>query len=298
MENADAIDTLLATDALARVAAPLRALVRPAIKIVQGIEWTETATGDSRLGGTPDLPPDTSWQTDETGAPLAFIAQICLADVAGIIADSPLPRTGWLQFYFEQEAFFRHYFARHDASAESRSNAVIFVDANANLVSAAPPDALSESNRYPQSPLAFEPVAMLPSLETCYLGEQLYPRSECIVLNGDEWLFYADAISDSDSDFYLLPNVSHLLGYAQQGQPRCMEASYEHYRAKLFPDLPPWDMLTPGEKQREHEENTLLLQVEPFTQNAQFGRGGALYYFARRGDIGSGDFSKAWAWVQ
>ncbi len=175
MANADAIDVLLATDALARVASPLRALVRPAIKIVQGMEWTETATGDSRLGGTPDLPPGMAWQTDETGAPLAFIAQIRLSDVAGIVENSPLPRTGWLQFCFEQEAFFRHYFAAHDTPAESQSHAVIFVDANANVAPATPPDALSEPNRYPQSPLDFASVVMLPDVETCYLDEELYP---------------------------------------------------------------------------------------------------------------------------
>ncbi|WP_414531151.1 DUF1963 domain-containing protein [Corynebacterium efficiens] len=47
--------------------------------------------GGSRLGGLPDLPRGQDWfLNSSTGAPLNFVAQINLAEVAAV-TDSPLP---------------------------------------------------------------------------------------------------------------------------------------------------------------------------------------------------------------
>lgn len=56
------------------------------------------ALGQSRFGGTPDLPHDVEWPTRE-GRPLTFLAQIDLTQVRA----SDLPAAGWLLFFYDAE---------------------------------------------------------------------------------------------------------------------------------------------------------------------------------------------------
>ena len=61
----------------------------------------------SRLGGSPDLPSSIEWPR-KGNAPLSFIAQVNLADVAPYEAEGLLPRDGLLSFFYdavEQEAW-------------------------------------------------------------------------------------------------------------------------------------------------------------------------------------------------
>lgn len=54
--------------------------------------------GASKLGGSPDLPPDTSWPSLDQ-RPMAFIAQIALAELAPLDRDGLLPGAGLLSFF-------------------------------------------------------------------------------------------------------------------------------------------------------------------------------------------------------
>ena len=58
----------------------------------------ELPLGATKLGGEPDLPDDTQWPTDDDDRPLAFVAQIALADLAAVGAGG-LP-AGLLSFFF------------------------------------------------------------------------------------------------------------------------------------------------------------------------------------------------------
>lgn len=86
---------------LGAYAADLAAAGRRGVRLVPADEGV--AAGSSRLGGAPDLPPDTAWPRHE-GAPLSFIAQLDLAGLraslgrdADLLAD--LPPTGLLSFF-------------------------------------------------------------------------------------------------------------------------------------------------------------------------------------------------------
>jgi len=303
-ENADAIEALLAGEPLARVADVLRELIRPAIlartgdKPVSDSEPAEPPDA-SQFGGVPRLPMGIAWPRGgdaPDAAPLPFVARIRLRDVAGMIPDSPLPETGWLSFFFSQAVLFSHLLNRAVTIAGLRDSAVLYFDGDSTRLRTADiPADLAPNDRYPTYRTVFAPALMLPRVETCFLGEQANPRNERVLLTRDEWLFYAD---ETHSDAGFLGNTSHLLGYSQNAQPGAMEASYLYYRSHHFGELPAWDSLTPEEQLREHEGNCLLLQVEPFTGNAYFGRGGALYFFIRYEDMNRRDFSRAWAWVQ
>src|SRR4051812_26911162 len=80
-------------------AAELRRRSRPSIRLVPD------ASGSSRLGGCPDLADGVEWPVGESG-PLTFFAQVDLAAAAGLVPDSPLPETGVLQFFWDED--YRH----------------------------------------------------------------------------------------------------------------------------------------------------------------------------------------------
>ncbi|MDC0719289.1 DUF1963 domain-containing protein [Nannocystis bainbridge] len=108
---------------LAEHVAEVRAMARPSIRLhlsrVEGedeyddeddedIDDTENTdavddatcpTGQTRLGGDPDLPPEMPWP-EVDGVPLTFVAQFDLAGLARRDAASELPASGLLSFFY------------------------------------------------------------------------------------------------------------------------------------------------------------------------------------------------------
>src|SRR4051812_22150194 len=73
---------------------------RPSISITaQRCELNELATGASRFGGVPDLPPGFRWPALGNRA-MAFLAQI---DLGSLPANDRLPPTGWLVVFYETQ---------------------------------------------------------------------------------------------------------------------------------------------------------------------------------------------------
>lgn len=86
--------------ALAKVKASDPALVRPCVAITtRKPKKGELRVGASRLGGVPDLPPGTEWPVGDSGAPMEFLGQIRLEDVAPYDAQGLLPTSGVLSFF-------------------------------------------------------------------------------------------------------------------------------------------------------------------------------------------------------
>ena len=108
---------------LAGSTARLTALLQPAVGLFRSrrpvlpLALDALPLGCSRMGGLPDLPPTLAWPLCQ-GAPLAFLLQIDLADVASAasrpVADAAittghddvlplLPKRGWLWFFLEMD---------------------------------------------------------------------------------------------------------------------------------------------------------------------------------------------------
>lgn len=64
----------------------------------------EIPVGASKIGGLPHMPESLEWPDNED-YPLSFIAQINLADVAGVIDPGTLPDKGWLYFFYDTEEY-------------------------------------------------------------------------------------------------------------------------------------------------------------------------------------------------
>lgn len=78
----------------------LCAAALPGIRLVADGQIDATATGASRLGGCPDLPPDVPWPADGDGTPLSFIAQLNMRQMAVHAAEGILPRAELLSFFY------------------------------------------------------------------------------------------------------------------------------------------------------------------------------------------------------
>jgi uncharacterized protein YwqG len=75
----------------------------PSIRLVPSRANSGTlAIGASRLGGYPDMPPRAQWPA-HNGEPLAFVAQINLAELSAFPCSNILPPTGWLYFFYDRE---------------------------------------------------------------------------------------------------------------------------------------------------------------------------------------------------
>jgi|GEM_PF-484200 len=110
---------------------------------------TDLDIGVSKLGGRPDLSPGSHWPT-RSGRPLAFVAQVNLADVTSLDPTGLLPRAGLLSFF-------------HGASDSAEDHcAVILSDPGTSLTRRRFPAALGDAERYGAVPVTAEAQLTLP----------------------------------------------------------------------------------------------------------------------------------------
>ncbi|MBA3391400.1 MAG: DUF1963 domain-containing protein [Deltaproteobacteria bacterium] len=141
------------------------------------------AVGTTRFGGEPDLPAKTAWPfvtmkkrdfvvspdeydegtlpaADKQGryhVPLAFIAQLDLADLAPHDADGLLPKTGMLWFFARQEVVIGE---RRDLQVIASH--VRYVKHPGKLVRTAPPDTLPDRDHYEPAAVKLSHARPLP----------------------------------------------------------------------------------------------------------------------------------------
>lgn len=93
----DALDALIARTGYAAFAEDLHRNARACTCFIDDGDAPDAPPGATRFGGLPDLPPAIDWPVSPAGAPLSFLAQIALRDVAET-AETPIP-AGMLSFF-------------------------------------------------------------------------------------------------------------------------------------------------------------------------------------------------------
>jgi hypothetical protein len=97
------LGTVLRDTGLSRVAFQLEKLASPSIRMAsRATQENALSLGTSKFGGHPDLPLDMFWPTWKD-IPLAFIAQISLAEVHSLNVDGLLPASGILYFFYDAD---------------------------------------------------------------------------------------------------------------------------------------------------------------------------------------------------
>lgn len=100
---------MLLTAGLGRVADVIEQQALPSIRLSAHAVEDEDAlsVGVSKLGGSPDLPPDFAWPRYAERS-LAFIAQINTGEIAAYDIDHLLPSSGMLYLFFSYETYCSH----------------------------------------------------------------------------------------------------------------------------------------------------------------------------------------------
>lgn len=239
------IDGLLAHG----ISADTVALIMERVRDGVGLLERQDGSLSSRIGGPPELPPDTEWPRDVDGEPLTFIGRLALADLPRL---EPLPGEGTLLVFWSQRFF---EFERMDFRAATR---VFWVPPTEETVSAATPDGVTA---YDAVPLA---GVLMPILGEVDLIE---------VPDAEEEAFYN--VQDA-----LMSAYDHqLLGASRDVQgPVLSEVGY--WFDQGFPET----RADFNDAELAGEGWTLLAQIES-TGELLFGDAGALYLVIPQHDL-------------
>lgn len=214
---AAALGERLCAHGLLRVVDDLLRLAQPAIRLdlTRVDDEASLPLGASKVGGEPDLPTGTSWPTSNNGAPLPFIAQIRLADIAPFDPENDLPHDGLLSFFYAMNEPSGELRIERDMSAWR----VVWSREGASLFRLPTPDALTNAldSRFPACAVAYARRLTLPGPEA--------PAIQRLGFTNDERLGYIDVALGSDMGY--LPEMDlHLLGYPYQLEPDPFISAY------------------------------------------------------------------------
>lgn len=275
-------------------------VAQPAIRInrTRMADDSMIAIGTSKLGGSPDVPPDFIWP-EWNDIPLTFLAQIRLADIAAFDIENALPHTGHLYFFYEtdeqpwgfdpkERGFFQVLYIADELQPLNRSPHPVLLDE------------YRDSGAFAACAVSFSAQLTLPVLH--YYERQ---AGSMIPLDIPAELTMSDIEHDRYWDLHTKLTSEEprhrLLGFPDtiQGDMRaeCQFVTHGVYmgggslspsiRKELEPDIPDW---------------RLLLQIDTDDGDDGFGGiwgdAGMLYFWIRNQDLAARDFSKSWMILQ
>ncbi|GIK64024.1 MAG: hypothetical protein BroJett018_18180 [Chloroflexota bacterium] len=245
---------------------------------------SEISIGASKLGGLPDLPSEIDWPI-WNNIPLAFIAQINLAEVKAYDVDNVLPSAGMLYFFNDAEQPW-------GGSLEDRGRwKVIFYDGGAGLERKSAPTVLPSDGYFNPCSIEFSNEATLPPTDSNYKSTYKIGLLEITEQDYEAlWALKPKLYGHG-------PNHS-LLGHADVIQTPDMELACQllsngiqfgiGYKDPRFAEL------------REGAKDwRLLFQVDTDDgANMMWGDVGRIYYWIRRQDLQARNFDKVWLILQ
>lgn len=269
--------------------------IRKSIKI-QLTDVDSTTPGTSRIGGTPDLPPEFEWPSalyekaikkffglgkstkTKEEKPMSFIAQLNLSELQGMEVSLDLPSSGMLYFFYDSDQSVWGF----DPKDESKFK-VFFYSGDLNkLKNESFPENLNEEGKFTGTNVKFNSEISLPSTDS-----ELY-----------------EELSDSDQDwffdeFYPDEEINKIGGYSDTIQGD-MELECELVTNGLYCGDPSGYN---DPKAKELEPNAknwrLLLQIDSNEKlEMMWGDSGRLYFWIRQQDLEEANFQKSWMCLQ
>lgn len=259
------------------VIAAMESLKRPALHLVGTSRDVR-----SRIGGAPDLPEGFQWPQWKN-APLAFLAQIELAEISQQSVLPDLPNHGLLHFFYDQEQ------STWGFSPGDRGSWRVFYSADgAPFRRTEPPAGVSRYGRFGEKSVEFREVATYPSVERLFGGP--------LEMSDETW---DEADARQARDFGDLPR--HQLG----GLPNPVQGDTMELECQLASNgidvgdsagykIPEAQTLKPGAA-----DWVLLLQLDTDDDtDMMWGDVGVLYFWIREKDLKARNFSDCWMVLQ
>jgi uncharacterized double-CXXCG motif protein len=256
------VKLLLAGAALGRRAATLEALACRGIRF--GLTpVSRLAVGRSRFGGLPDLPRGSDWPSRQ-GAQLDFLLQVNLAELTRVLPESPLPKAGWLWFFYDTEN------CPWGGDRDDWNGwQVSYWDGPAiELVRALAPDWLATDARFPVCSLSLQRVEWLPDYKA--------PCVRTLKLSETELTAYRQTLKKLR---------------APEGNPL--------HKLLGWPDTIQNDMAELCSRVVGGKDWRILLQLDSEEgAGMMWGDAGRLYFWIRERDLIARRFDRCWAMLQ
>jgi hypothetical protein len=296
-------EMIRASDIPAAVATALQDSLRYSIRMHATLASGDVLElGATKIGGQPDLPPGMLWP-EWRGAPLNFLAQIRLADIAAFDPDGELLHEGMLSFFFDYQRWFKP-----EGAAEGSLANVLYVPKAVALQRTMWPEALDVRERYaPLAVTSFARELTAPDFESPVI-EQFGYTPELLYLP-DEWL--PDGMSETavtarrigdimlDIDRFLHDTydsrgiVHRLLGYGD-GIQGGVESNW-HWLAKAINVS---GSSTSAFTAVQKADWRLLLQIDSDENGMTWGDLGRIYYGLPQQSLMARAFSHVYAELQ
>jgi uncharacterized protein DUF1963 len=296
-------EMIRASDIPAEVATALQDSLRYSIRLHTALASDEDlALGATKIGGLPDLPPDTLWP-EWRGAPLNFLAQIHLADVATYDPEGELPHEGVLSFFFDYTNW-----AKPGREAEGSLATVLYVPEGALLQRQPWPEALPMRERYaPLAATSFSRELTAPESDGPFIErfgyslQWLYLPDEWLPEGSYEPAMIARRIGDLMSDIGKFLHDTYdssgwlhrLLGYGDG-----IQGGVEFGWQSLAKAIAEGESAQPAFGTVQEADWRLLLQVDSDENGMTWGDVGRIYYGLPREAFAARDFSQTIAELQ
>ncbi len=275
----------LIREMLPRVADDLEGLLANSIRLrTQSANESDLPVGVSKIGGNPDLPPDTKWPTRGDALspkPLSFIAQLRLPDVTEYDPEGVLPRSGMLYFFYDADDQ-----PWGSDPADRDSWRVVHATEHPDTLVRTPPFGLGESAIFKPCAVAFATEISLPGWDSATIDSLDLTEEEDELYNElVERIIELKGIDNGP--------LHRLLGYPDQIQ-NDMQLECQLSSHGLRANDP-----GAGELREGAADWVLLLQIDSDeSAEMQWGDRGSIYFMIRRQDLQAHDFDNVWLILQ
>ena len=303
--NGDELLERLDAWSLGRVRDAVVALAAPTIWLhVQRAAEEDIPVGASKVGGLPDLPEGIEWPAWHE--PMAFLAQVNLAEVAPHDAEQVLPDHGLLSFFYETDGeplYAELWRQRQPRRAEDypkrpdpRSWRVLYLpDSSAPLARRAVPSEVNRRARYAPCSVRCSPELSIPdpdTLDLLPLGLGEAERRAYINLYCDDWSPNRGSWDDPGNRLlghpFTLGSGSSLV--------ECDYAARGAY-SDLWTRIPEQDVPIVGREAARRWR--LLLQIDSGeAAEMDWAGGGVLHFCIEHSALAQRDFSRVWLNMQ
>lgn len=263
----------------------LREIAKNEIRISYDLPDSPVSPTGSKIGGKPALPEDFAWPEFE-GAPLSFMAQINLREVAEYDVQGILPKTGVLSFFYDMVSMTWGFEPSDKGSAR-----VYYFSEEEKLSPCELPNELDEDMIVPELSVSFENHISIPDLES-YGDDSV------------DWDEYYECRSALGYEFDEMGEVTKLLGYPDVIQNPMEEECERVTRGYGCGSPEDYEKIPEDEKDEikaAAKEWTLLFQMGTVsTDDAEimFGDCGHIYFWIKKSDLENCKFDNAWLILQ
>lgn len=253
-------------------------LIRPYINLnLTPVEETNFNSGQSKVGGLPDLLKDQEWPKNVTGKPLSFIAQLNFKEISDFDITGLLPKEGLLSFFFCEEDDVWEF-----EPIEKRPYKLIYTNNTNNLIKTELPKELGQHSIFRPNKITFESGLCLPTWEDESMEE---------ILQDEDRNNYYEASRGSENQIF---------GYANliQGpmEMECQLAIHGIYGSEQTVT----NELQKKELEAGKEDWVLLLQIgsEDDKTGMMWGDVGRIYFWIHKKDLANKNFDNVWCILQ